>query len=80
MSEPASTEGSSAHLSQDDILHFEDDEEDSFSLPISQSESLEIEQESSKSEVEGKVVKGFIFPKNSGYFKIFADKINERYE
>ena len=85
MSEPVSTEeGSSAHQSQDDAiataeeLHFVDEEEDS--SPVSQTESIDQEQSSSRRRSSEYDDEGFIFPQSNyqGFFKIFADKTSDR--
>ena len=79
MSEPL-TDSSSAQASQEDILQFEDEDEndndtaddileenDSHSQSHSPSPAEEIQE-----------IQQFIFPSNSGYFRIFADKTNEK--
>ena len=78
MSEPL-TDSSSAQASQEDILHFEDEEDNDIADDIVDENEEEVSHSHSPSPAEEiQEPKQFIFPQNSGYFRIYADKVNEK--
>ena len=77
MSEPVSNEDSSAPVSQDDFLQFEDGEEYEDNKEYVEEEiSDSIEQDVSEQHTDTTVEVDYIFPRESGYFEIYADQVN----
>ena len=72
MSEPM-TDSSSAQASQEDILQFEDEAEDTGEDIIEETDEISHSHSPTPEDLDH-----FIFPDNSGYFRIFADKVNEK--
>ena len=76
MSEPVSNEDSSAPVSQDDVLQFEEEEYEDNKEDIEEEISDSIEQEVSEQHTDNTVEVDYIFPRESGYFEIYADQVN----
>ena len=68
------TDSSSAQASQEDVLQFEDEAEDTGEDIIEETDEIS----QSHSPTPEEELDQFIFPDNSGYFRIFADKVNEK--